>query len=55
MSASNQSKWPDRSRTASCAKCYYPIANELTVYNNLLLRGDRIVIKQSLQQNMLVN
>ena len=48
-----QSEWPDRSHTASCAKRYYPVASELSVCNNLLLRGDRIVIPQSLQQQML--
>ena len=45
-----QSEWPDYNHTATCAKCYYPVASELSVCNNLLLRGDRIVIPQSLQQ-----
>ena len=48
-----QSEWPDHSHTVSCAKCYYPVANDLSVCNNLLLRGDRIVIPQSLQQQIL--
>ena len=48
-----QSNWPDHHHTASCAKQYYPVASELSVCNNLLLRSDRIVIPQSLQQQML--
>ena len=48
-----QSEWPDHSHTVSCAKCYYPVANELSVCNNLLLKGGRIVIPQSLQEQML--
>ena len=48
-----QSNWPDHRHTVSCAKQYYPIASELSVCNNLLLRSDRIVIPQSLQQQML--
>ena len=48
-----QSQWPDHRHTVSCAKPYYSIANELLVCNNLLLRGNRIVIPQSLQQEML--
>ena len=48
-----QSNWPDHHHTASCAKRYYPVASELSVCNNLLLRSDRIVIPQSLQQQML--
>ena len=26
-----QSEWPDRSHTESCAKSYYPVANERSV------------------------
>ena len=48
-----QSNWPDHHHTASCAKRYYPVASEISVCNNLLLRSDRIVIPQSLQQQML--
>ena len=48
-----QSEWLDHSHTASCANCYYFVAIKLSVCNILLLRGARIVISQSLQQQML--
>ena len=45
--------WPHRSHIASCAKPYLSVAAELSVCNGLLLRGDRIVIPQSLQPEIL--
>ena len=48
-----QSAWLDHSHTASCANCYFPVAIKLSVCSNLLLRCARIVIPQSLQQQML--
>ena len=49
-----QSEWPDHSRIKSCAKRYHSVASELSVCNDILLRGDRIIIPQALQQQMLV-
>ena len=49
-----QSEWPDHSCIKSCAKRYYSVASELSVCNDILLRGDRIIIPQELQQLMSV-
>ena len=48
-----QSKWPDRNRIAGNAKPYIPVANELSVCNDLLLRGNRIIIPRSIRQEIL--
>ena len=48
-----QSHWPERNKVASSAKPYISVANELSVCNGLLLRGDRIVIPLSIRQEIL--
>ena len=48
-----QGQWPDRNKIASCAKPYIPVANELSVCNDLLLRGNKIVIPPSICQDIL--
>ena len=45
--------WPGRSHVASCAKPYLSVAAKFSVCNGLLLRGDQIIIPQSLQQEIL--
>ena len=48
-----QNEWPDSSHIKGCAKPYHSVASELSVCNDILLRGDRIIIPQTLQQEML--
>ena len=47
-----QSEWPPRSNIASSAKPYIPVANELSVYEGILLRGNQIVIPTSIRQEI---
>ena len=45
---------PDRSTLKGTLKCYYvPVANELSVHDGLLLRGNRMVIPLSLHQEII--
>ena len=48
-----QSEWPPRSNIASSAKPYISVANELSVCEGILLRGNRIVIPISIRQEIL--
>ena len=48
-----QAGWPNKSSLSSCVKPYWKIRDELSVCKQLLLRGDRIVVPSSLQQDIL--
>ena len=48
-----QSEWPPRSNIVSSAKPYIPVANELSVCEGILLRGNGIVIPTSIHQEIL--
>ena len=48
-----QHGWPDRTRLQGTLKNYLPVKDELSITNGLLLRGNRLVIPQSLQSEML--
>ena len=48
-----QDGWPDRNLVPAPVKPYIHVADELTVQNDLLLRGSRIVIPVSLQVEVL--
>jgi len=48
-----QNGWPDKHLVPSPIKPYVQVAGELTVHQNLLLRGSRIVIPSSLQLDVL--
>ena len=48
-----QDGWPDRNLVPAPMKPYIHVADELTVQNDLLLRGNGIVISVSLQVKML--
>ena len=45
--------WPDRARLQGVIKKYQPVKDELSVTHGLVLRGNRLVIPKSLQQEML--
>ena len=45
--------WPDRSTLKGTLKCFVPVANELSVHDGLLLRGNRMVIPLPLHQEIL--
>ena len=48
-----QHGWPDQMRLQGTLKQYFPVKDELSVTNDLLLRGNRLVIPQSLRSEML--
>ena len=48
-----QSRWPDRRDLLPALKPYFPMANEFTVEDGLLLRGCRIVIPPPLRKELL--
>ena len=48
-----QSHWPNKSTLKGDIKKYVPVMNELSVCNNLLIRGDRVVIPPTLQRDIL--
>ena len=45
--------WPDKSQLYGVIKKYYSVAAELSVQDGILLRGSRLVIPASLQQEIL--
>ena len=45
--------WPDRSQLTEATRPYFPVADELSVEEGLLLRGCRIVIPTSMRQDIL--
>ena len=46
--------WPEHIKhTQSCAREYFPVRNELSVHDGLVLRGSRIVIPGSMRSEML--
>ena len=45
--------WPKQQKIPDSLKSYHLVSAELSVHNNLLLRGSRIVIPLTLQQDML--
>ena len=48
-----QHGWPDQMRLQGTLKQYFSVKDELSVTNGLLLRGNRLVIPQSLRSEML--
>ena len=48
-----QTKWPEKPSINSSIKPYWLVHDELSVYEQLLLRGDRIVIPSCLQKEIL--
>lgn len=48
-----QHGWPNKSSIKGPIKAYLPVQDELSVHNDLLLRGDRLVIPPSLQSEIL--
>ena len=46
-------KWPEKRKITDRLKLFWFIRSELSVHNNLLLRGNRIVILELLQQEVL--
>jgi len=45
--------WPIKNSLSTNLKPYWSVKDELTIYNGLLLRGNRIVVPSSLQQEIL--
>ena len=45
--------WPKQQKITDSLKSYHSVSAELSVHNNLLLRGSRIIIPPTLQQDML--
>ena len=45
--------WPEQQKIDDKLKPFWFIRTELSLHNNLLLRGNRIVIPESLQQEVL--
>ena len=48
-----QKGWPKQQRVPDSLKGYHSVSAELSVYNDLLMRGSRIVIPPTLRQDML--
>ena len=46
--------WPNKFQIEHKLRAYWKIRNELTVYNNLLLKGQRIVVPKKLQKETIV-
>ena len=45
--------WPSRRNPLTIDKTYHELSNEISIENDLLLRGQRIIIPKSLQKEML--
>ena len=48
-----KSGWPEKHQLPTAVRPYYPVASEISVEHDLLMRGSRIIIPTSLRREML--